>query len=104
MDKIDGPYYFFKLIRRLRNTVPQWVPMPGIEGREINFVPVDFVARGDGPHRPRRGARRRAFHLTDPNPQTAGEVIDIFAQRCARAAVLGRGSRPARRRPRGAAS
>jgi thioester reductase-like protein len=26
MDKIDGPYYFFKLIRRLRNAVPQWMP------------------------------------------------------------------------------
>ena len=45
MDKIDGPYYFFKLIRRLRNTVPQWMPMPGLEGREINIVPVDFVAK-----------------------------------------------------------
>ena len=45
MDKIDGPYYFFKLIRRLRNAVPQWMPMIGVEGREINLVPVDFVAR-----------------------------------------------------------
>src|SRR2546426_7579754 len=31
MDKIDGPYYFFKLIRRLRGAVPQWMPMIGIE-------------------------------------------------------------------------
>src|SRR5919108_493159 len=30
MDKIDGPYYFFKLIRRLRNAVPQWIPMVGV--------------------------------------------------------------------------
>ncbi len=80
MDKIDGPYYFFNLIRRLRNTVPQWMPLIGVEGREINLVPVDFVTRamdhiahldeGDG----------RAFHLTDPAPKTAGEVIDIFAR------------------------
>ncbi|MGI9020399.1 MAG: SDR family oxidoreductase [Solirubrobacterales bacterium] len=79
MDKVDGPYYFFKLIRRIRGIVPQWMPMPGIEGRQINIVPVDFVVRamdhiahleqGDG----------RAFALTDPNPPTAGEVIDIFA-------------------------
>src|SRR4051794_31078504 len=34
--KNDGPYYFFKLIRRIRNAVPQWMPMPGVEGREIN--------------------------------------------------------------------
>jgi NAD(P)-dependent dehydrogenase (short-subunit alcohol dehydrogenase family) len=79
MDKIDGPYYFFKLIRRLRNAVPQWMPMMGVEGREINLVPVDFVARAMDhiAHRPEGDGQ--AFHLTDPNPKTAGEVIDIFA-------------------------
>ena len=45
MDKIDGPYYFFKLIQRVRNAVPQWVPMVGVEGGKINIVPVDFVAK-----------------------------------------------------------
>ena len=53
MDKVDGPYYFFKLIRRIRNAVPQWLPMAGVEGREINIVPVDFVVKRDRPHRPR---------------------------------------------------
>ena len=79
MDKIDGPYYFFKLIRRLRNAVPQWMPMVGVEGREINLVPVDFVAAAMDhiAHRPEGDGQ--AFHLTDPNPKTAGEVIDIFA-------------------------
>jgi thioester reductase-like protein len=32
MDKIDGPYYFFKLIQRLRRALPPWVPTVGIEG------------------------------------------------------------------------
>ncbi|HEX3294294.1 MAG TPA: SDR family oxidoreductase, partial [Solirubrobacterales bacterium] len=45
MDKIDGPYYFFKLLQRARNAVPQWFPGVGIEGRKINIVPVDFVAK-----------------------------------------------------------
>jgi NAD(P)-dependent dehydrogenase (short-subunit alcohol dehydrogenase family) len=80
MDKIDGPYYFFKLIRRLRGTVPEWVPMPGVEGREINLVPVDFVARAMDHIAHVEGLDGRAFHLTDPNPKTAGEVIDIFAR------------------------
>ncbi len=79
MDKVDGPYYFFKLIRRLRGTVPEWVPMPGVEGREINLVPVDFVARAMDHIAHVEGLDGRAFHLTDPNPKTAGEVIDIFA-------------------------
>ena len=80
MDKVDGPYYFFKLIRRLRGTVPEWMPMPGIEGREINLVPVDFVARAMDHIAHLDGLDRRGFHLTDPKPKTAGEVIDIFAR------------------------
>jgi NAD(P)-dependent dehydrogenase (short-subunit alcohol dehydrogenase family)/thioester reductase-like protein len=79
MDKVDGPYYFFKLIRRIRNTVPQWMPMLGIEGREINIVPVDFVVRAMDHIAHVEGLDGRAFSLTDPRPPTAGEVIDIFA-------------------------
>ncbi len=80
MDKIDGPYYFFKLIRRLRNAIPQWMPMLGIEGREINLVPVDYVAEAMDHLAHLDGLDGRAFHLTDPSPRTAGEVIDIFAR------------------------
>ena len=80
MDKVDGPYYFFKLIRRIRNTVPQWIPMPGVQGREINIVPVDFVVRAMDHIAHLDGLDGRAFHLTDPKPPTAGEVIDIFAR------------------------
>src|SRR5260221_484581 len=32
IDKIDGPYYFFKLIQKMRNALPPWVPTVGIEG------------------------------------------------------------------------
>ena len=80
MDKVDGPYYFFKLIRRIRNAVPQWLPVPGVEGREINIVPVDFVVKAMDHIAHAEGLDGRAFHLTDPNPPTAGEVIDIFAR------------------------
>ena len=80
MDKIDGPYYFFKLIRRLRDTVPQWMPLLGLEGKEINLVPVDFVARAMDHIAHLDGLDGQAFHLTDPTPRTAGEVIDIFAR------------------------
>jgi NAD(P)-dependent dehydrogenase (short-subunit alcohol dehydrogenase family) len=80
MDKVDGPYYFFKLIRRIRNAVPQWIPMAGIEGREINIVPVDYVVKAMDHIAHQPGLDGRAFSLTDPNPLTAGEVIDTFAQ------------------------
>ena len=29
MDKIDGPYYFFKAIERMRHLLPEWVPLVG---------------------------------------------------------------------------
>ena len=80
IDKIDGPYYFFKLIRRIRNAVPQWMPMGGIEGREINIVPVDFVVKAMDHIAHQPDLDRRAFHLTDPNPLSVGEVIDTFAE------------------------
>jgi short-subunit dehydrogenase len=55
------------------------MPMIGIEGREINLVPVDFVARAMDHIGHQEGLDGMAFHLTDPNPKSAGEVIDIFA-------------------------
>ena len=33
MDKVDGPYYFFKAIARLRHLIPAWVPLVGPEAR-----------------------------------------------------------------------
>jgi NAD(P)-dependent dehydrogenase (short-subunit alcohol dehydrogenase family) len=80
MDKVDGPYYFFKVLQRARNLLPQWLPAIGIEGREINLVPVDFVAKAMDriAHLPDRDGE--TFHLTDPNPMTAGQIINTFAK------------------------
>ncbi len=80
IDKIDGPYYFFKTLQRLRRVLPSWLPTVGVEGGEINIVPVDYVADAIDhiAHKPKLNGR--AFHLTDPNPKTAGEVINLFAR------------------------
>ncbi len=80
IDKIDGPYYFFKLIRRIRSAVPQWMPLVGVQGGEINLVPVDFVVNAMDHIAHVEGLDGKAFHLTDPGPLTAGEVIDVFAR------------------------
>src|SRR3954447_26899802 len=80
IDKIDGPYYFFKLIQRLRNSLPQWMPTVGVEGKEINLVPVDFVAAAIDHIAHQPGLDGKAFHLTDPNPKSAGQVINLFAK------------------------
>jgi NAD(P)-dependent dehydrogenase (short-subunit alcohol dehydrogenase family) len=80
IDKVDGPYYFFKLLQRLRRVLPSWLPAVGIEGGEINIVPVDFVAAAIDHIAHQPGLDGRAFHLTDPNPRTAGDVLNLFAK------------------------
>jgi NAD(P)-dependent dehydrogenase (short-subunit alcohol dehydrogenase family) len=80
IDKIDGPYYFFKLLQKLRNALPPWMPMLGIEGGRINIVPVDFVADALDHIAHKRGLDGKCFHLTDPAPRRIGEVLNIFAE------------------------
>ncbi len=80
IDKIDGPYYFFKALQRARRVLPTWLPTIGIEGGEINLVPVDFVAAAIDHIAHRPGLDGRAFHLTDPHPKTAGEAVNLFAK------------------------
>lgn len=80
IDKIDGPYYFFSLIKKLRQLLPPWMPVVGIEGGRFNIVPVDFVANSMDyiAHQP--GLDGKCFHLTDENHYKIGEVINIFAR------------------------
>lgn len=80
IDKADGPYYFFNLIKRLRATLPPWAPTIGIEGKQINLVPVDYVAAAIDHIAHQPDLDGKAFHLTDPQPKTAGQVINLFAR------------------------
>jgi NAD(P)-dependent dehydrogenase (short-subunit alcohol dehydrogenase family) len=80
MDKIDGPYYFFKAIQKLRHWLPEWVPLVGPELGWNNIVPVDFVAKAMDhiAHLPDHDGQ--AFHLTHPRGQRSGEVLNAFAR------------------------
>jgi NAD(P)-dependent dehydrogenase (short-subunit alcohol dehydrogenase family) len=80
IDKVDGPYYFFRLIKKLRETLPPWMPTIGLEGGRINLVPVDWVsaALDHIAHKP--GLDGHTFHLTDPAPRRIGEVLNLFAR------------------------
>ncbi len=83
MDKIDGPYYFFKPIQRLRQILPPWMPSIGLEGGRVNIVPVDFVV-GALDHishqKDQAGLKGRCFHLVDPVGYRVGDVLDIFSR------------------------
>ena len=83
MDKIDGPYYFFKLIQRMRQILPPWLPSVGIEGGRINIVPVDFVVAcidhiSHDKHQHQHAGK--CFHLVDPKGYRVGDVLDIFSK------------------------
>jgi NAD(P)-dependent dehydrogenase (short-subunit alcohol dehydrogenase family) len=81
MDKIDGPYYFFKLIQRMRQILPPWMPSVGIEGGRINIVPVDFVvACIDHISHAKTELKGKCFHLVDPEGYRVGDVLDIFSK------------------------
>ena len=80
MDKIDGPYYFFKLIQRLRKMLPSWMPTIGIEGGRINVVPVDFVVDAVDHIAHLKGEDGKCFHLVDPTPMRVGDLLNTFAR------------------------
>ncbi len=80
MDKIDGPYYFFKLIKMMRQVLPQWLPTLGIEGGRINIVPVDFVVDAMDHIAHQQGLDGKCFHLVDPQPHRVGDILTLFAK------------------------
>jgi NAD(P)-dependent dehydrogenase (short-subunit alcohol dehydrogenase family) len=79
MDKVDGPYYFFKMIQKFRNKLPRWMPTIGLEGGHMNIVPVDYVVNAMDHISHKDGLDGGCFHLTDNKPYRIGEVLNIFA-------------------------
>ncbi|KGE04984.1 SDR family oxidoreductase [Pseudohaliea rubra] len=80
IDKIDGIYYVFKLLQKLRAALPPWVPLVGLEGGRFNIVPVDYVADAMDHIAHQGGLDERCFHLTDPEHYSLGELMNIFAR------------------------
>src|SRR5947207_13883005 len=81
MDKFDGPYYFFKVIQRMRQILPPWMPSVGLEGGRVNIVPVDFVVAAlDHISHQKVDLNKKCFHLVDPQGLRVGDVLDIFSK------------------------
>jgi NAD(P)-dependent dehydrogenase (short-subunit alcohol dehydrogenase family) len=82
MDKVDGPYYFFKLLQKLRHSLPEWFPLAGPEGGQTNIVPVDFVARAMDhiAHLSDDDLPGDTFHLVNPEPMSVGGALNEFAK------------------------
>ena len=80
MDKIDGPYYFFKALQKARHALPQWFPLVGLEVGWTNIVPVDWVAAAMDQIAHEPALDGQAFHLVNPRPQRVGDVLNTFAR------------------------
>ena len=79
MDKVDGPYYFFKLLQKLGDMLPPWIPLIGIDGGCFNIVPVDFVASAIDHIAHQPDLDGECFHLTADKHYSLGEIMNIFA-------------------------
>jgi len=86
MDKVDGPYYVFGLLKRLRK-LPGSLPLAAPDLGATNMVPVDYVAAALDHIAHEPGLDQQAFHLCAPRPQPVVDAINAFA-RAARAPRL----------------
>lgn len=80
MDKIDGPYYFFKTIQRLRDKVPRWLPLLGIDGGQVPIAPVDYVADAMVAIAHKPDLDGGCFHLVQSPAPTVGELIGTLLE------------------------
>jgi len=79
-DRVDGPYFAFKLIQQMRDAFPQWVPFVGPEGGPFNLVPVDFVAKAIDHIAHLPDLDGSAFHIVDPDPLSLGDTLNTFCR------------------------
>ncbi|GAA5149909.1 SDR family oxidoreductase [Nocardioides marinquilinus] len=80
MDKVDGPYYFFPVLKLLRDRLPAWLPLVGVDLGETNVVPVDYVASAIDHLAHLPGRDGETFHLVNPEPQPTVETINLFCR------------------------
>jgi short-subunit dehydrogenase/thioester reductase-like protein len=79
MPRIDGPYYLFGPIKRLRDLLPRWAPLLGPKGGPLNMVPVDWAAEVIDHLAHRDGLDGQTFHVVDPDPPRFVETFNLIA-------------------------
>ncbi|SEQ82633.1 Short-chain dehydrogenase [Solimonas aquatica] len=80
MDKIDGPYYFFKAIQKLSFAIPKWLPLLGIEGGKVPVVPVDYVAAAMDYIAHKDGLDGGCFCLVQSKQPSVGDLLQTLLE------------------------
>jgi len=82
IEKIDGPYYSFVMIRRgLNRIVPN-------AGAPCNIAPVDFLAEAVTALLDECGRPQTVYCLGNPNPITYNEFFDLVCERWGKGKTL----------------
>ena len=78
MDKVDGPYYFFEMLRNLSSLTPKGLPLLLHKAGLLNIVPVDYVvdAIDHLAHLPDHN--KACFFITDPDGIRVGELLKVM--------------------------
>lgn len=79
IDKFDGPYYLMVLIAT--NDWNVRLPLPGRGTAPMHLVPIDYVIDAAYALSIDERAAGKTFHLTDPNPFSARQVLELVAER-----------------------
>jgi NAD(P)-dependent dehydrogenase (short-subunit alcohol dehydrogenase family) len=79
IDRVDGPYYLFKPILKLRNALPPWFPLLGYLDVPLNMIPVDHAAKVIDALAHREGLDGKTFHLVDPDPPDFTTTFNLIA-------------------------
>ncbi len=90
IDRPTGPYQLFGVIKRIRDSLPPWVPLPSFDGGWLNLVPVDYVAQAVA-HIAHQDIHKdihkdnykdnlpgKCFHITDTYNYRVGDGIRVF--------------------------
>lgn len=80
MDKVDGPYYFFPGMKLMRDWLPAWLPLVGVDLGDTNVVPVDYVAKAMDHLAHQPDLDGQAFHLVNPEPQPVVDMVNLFCK------------------------
>jgi thioester reductase-like protein len=77
--KFDGPYYMLRVISRARS-MNQPIPQFGRSSAPFNVVPIDFVVDAMVAAATDPDCVGQTFHLVDPEPVTASEVLAMLSR------------------------
>jgi NAD(P)-dependent dehydrogenase (short-subunit alcohol dehydrogenase family) len=79
IDRPTAPYYFFPALKALRDMVPNWAPLVGMDFGDTNIIPIDYVVSSIDHLAHQTNSARQTFHLANPTPQSLIEISNDLA-------------------------